>query len=103
MIEWKTIKYKHQRMASELLESQDQDEIYKFVLSLVKSWDFIDDETGQGLDIDDENCLDELSLAQAVLLVDEFNTKMESLVVPKTNALPSSSSLKRPKKVARQK
>ena len=97
MVRFKTIKFKHYRQAQELRklieakEAKDED-ILLFSLSLVKTWDFVDEETGEALPPGLES-LDELSMAQCgevnLLFAEEIQGKVKA--VPKTNAEPSSS------------
>lgn len=92
MIVFKTLKFKHWRQSqkiSELVEAgtvTDED-ILRFSLSLVKSWDFVDAETGEPLPPGLE-ALDELSMAQCaevnMLFANEVNGTV--VAVPKTNA-----------------
>ena len=97
MVLFKTIKFKHFRKAGELRslieakEARDED-ILLFSLSLVKSWDFVDEETGDPLPPGPES-LDELSMTQCAEVNLLFAAEVEGKVkaIPKTNAGPSSS------------
>ena len=97
MVRFKVIKYKHFRQAQELRKlieakkAKDED-ILMFSLSMVKTWDFVDAETGEALPPGLES-LDELSMPQCaevnMLFAEEVEGKVKA--VPKTNAEPSSS------------
>lgn len=94
MVLFKTVKYKHYRIASEIDERIDQgeatdDEVLKFALSLVAEWDFVDADTGEPLALDE---LDELSIEQCREVNDLFGRQMGvAAEVPKQNGEPSSS------------
>ena len=94
MVLFKTVKYKHYRIASEIDERIDSgeatdDEILRFALSLVAEWDFVDADTGEPLALDE---LDELSLDQCREVNELFGRQMGvAAEVPKQNGEPSSS------------
>ena len=94
MVRFKTVKYKHYRIASEIDERIDQgeatdDEVLKFALSLVAEWDFVDGDTGEALELDE---LDELSMEQCREVNELFARKMGvTAEIPKENGNPSSS------------
>jgi hypothetical protein len=97
MIEFKVLKRKHWLKAQEIYEKIEagtagENEILLFVVSLVKTWDFIDEETGKPLGPDDPKCIYELSMSQYVELMGCFNERM-GVTVPKVNAESSSSGL----------
>lgn len=96
MIVFKTIKFKHYRQAREInklvaAETVEDEDVLRFSLSLVKSWDFVDAETGDPLPVGLE-ALDELTMEQCaevnMLFANEVN---KTVKVPKTNAEPSPS------------
>lgn len=85
MIKFKVLKYKHQKEAQDINRriedgTVEDDEILKFVVSLVDSWDFKDEETGKPLKFDDYL---ELSLEQYKDLMHSFNRRMGGDEVPK--------------------
>jgi hypothetical protein len=92
MITFKTIKFKHFRRAQELrklieAEEATDEDILRFGLDLVKSWDFKDEETGKPLPPGVES-LDELSMPQCaevnLLFAEEIQGKVPD--VPKASA-----------------
>ena len=94
MVLFKTVKYKHYRIASEIDERIDSgeatdDEILRFALSLVAEWDFVDGDTGEPLELDE---LDELSMEQCREVNELFARKMGvTAEIPKANEEHSSS------------
>lgn len=92
MIEFKVIKYKHYRRALELTAREDvddataEDEHFRFLLGLVKEWDFIDGETADPLAPGVES-IDELTIPQMNEVTTAFNKIFStSTAVPKANA-----------------
>ena len=74
MIRFKTVKFKHYRIANEINERIEKDEatdeeILRFALSLVAEWDFVDGDTDEPLEIDE---LDELSMEQCREVNEKF-------------------------------
>lgn len=96
-IEFKTIKFKHYRQAQKINkmiasgEITDED-ILRFAASLVKSWDFVDADTGEALP-PGLGALDELSMTQCAEVNKLFADEVNGVVVkvPKANAEPSPS------------
>jgi len=99
-IEWKVIKYKHYRRAMQLQSSGRQDgtgqvaledetatAYLEYAISLIRSWDFVDAETGEALPVEPAS-LDELSVEQLQELVAGFGQELgtKSEIVPKANA-----------------
>lgn len=94
MVEFKTIKFKHYRQAQAINkridsgEATDED-VLRFALSLVKSWDFVDEDTGEPLPVGE---LDELSLEQCAEVNLLFSRKMGvDAEIPKETSEHSSS------------
>ena len=92
MIEFKVIKYKHYRRALELTAREDvddataEDEHFRFLLSLVAEWDFVDEETGESLAPSVES-IDELTIPQMNEVTTIFNQIFsKATAVPKVNA-----------------
>src|SRR3990172_4923007 len=94
MVIFRTLKYKHQRQASELVARRANGEAIKddqdaLIMSLIESWDYVDIETGQPILPGQP---DELTIDQYNEVIAEFNAQMNGQSkVKKTNALPSSS------------
>lgn len=94
MVRFKTVKFKHYRIASEINERIDKgeatdEEVLKFALSLVADWDFVDGDTGDPLEIGE---LDELSMAQCREVNELFARQMGvAAEVPKQSEEVSSS------------
>ena len=91
-IEFKVIKYKHYRRALELTSREDEDdptaedEHFRFLLSLVAEWDFVDEETGEPLAPGVES-IDELTIPQMNEVTTAFNRIFsQATIVPKANA-----------------
>ena len=91
-IEFKVIKYKHYRRALELTSREDEDdptaedEHFRFLLSLVAEWDFIDGDTADPLTPGVES-IDELTMAQLNEVTTAFNRIFsQSTAVPKVSA-----------------
>jgi hypothetical protein len=97
VIVWKTIRYGHILEAQELhkriaAKEIGMHEMTTFVLSLIKGWDFVDDETGQPIPLDGVR---QLTLPQYNQLMAEFNASMDGAStdgVKKTNGFNASSS-----------
>lgn len=91
MVKFKTLKFKHFRHAQILtrkLESGDIDDsaVIQFAASLVRSWDFVDEDTQKQIPVSLEG-LDELSILQVQELSERFAEEMEGkATVPKANA-----------------
>lgn len=91
MVEFKTIKYKHYRKALQLTAAEDAgedagEEHFRFLLSLVSSWDFTDEDTGEPLSPGLES-IDELTVEQLNEVTETFNQIFSQVsTVPKTNA-----------------
>ena len=92
MIKFKVIKYKHYRRALELTAREDEDdataedEHFRFLLSLVEEWDFVDEETGDPLAPGVES-IDELTIPQMNEVTTVFNQIFSKATsVPKANA-----------------
>ena len=139
MVEFKPIKQKHKRWANQvltdlgLLESDIKDaqkkmsvpevmeanrRLFRLAYSMVKSWDFVDAETGESLvmvsgtdekgkmlpipETDDEldALIDELTDEQVNEILDGFNALMDNSTVPKPKK-PASSSGRGPRKKTR--
>lgn len=80
MVEFKTLKYKHQKQASTLSQQVENgiandDDVLSFVINLVAKWDFIDAETQEPLPVSAE-IMEELSLPQYNELMEAFNNQM---------------------------
>ena len=98
-VKFKTIKYKHYRkglkMTAEVDETEDvpesdriemQDRHFRFLLGLVKYWDFVDADTGETLPVG-EDSIDELSMEQLNEITTIFNKQFEDdATVPKETA-----------------
>lgn len=91
MIKFKTLRYKHLRMASELQKlrdtgSLDDADMSKFILSLVSEWDFVDPDTNKPLELDVD--MDELTIEQYGELIKSFNESFEQIgKVPNQSAV----------------
>ena len=92
MVKFKVIKYKHYRKALELTaregvdDATAEDDHFRFLLGLVKEWDFVDEETGELLPVGVE-CMDELTIPQFNEVTTLFNQIFsKSSAVPKVNA-----------------
>ena len=94
MVRFKTVKYKHYRIAEEINERIEKEEatdeeVLKFALSLVAEWDFVDGDTDEPLELDE---LDELSMEQCREVNELFAQKMGvTAEVPKASDEHSSS------------
>ena len=94
MVRFKTIKFKHYRIAQQINDRIDsgeatEEEVLRFALSLVEAWDFVDAETGQPLAHGE---LDELSIDQCREVNNLFAREMGVTVeIPKESGAPSSS------------
>ena len=94
MVKFKTLKFKHYRVAQEInarIESEEatNEDVLRFALSLVKEWNFVDAETGEPLPVGE---LDELSLDQCAEVNRLFARKMGvNAEIPKETNEPSSS------------
>lgn len=96
MVKFKVIKYKHARESIEMTKRIDAgedlaDESLRFMVGLVKEWDFLDADTGEALAVGTES-MDEMSIEQMNEMTELFNLKMSVQTVPKTNAGHSPSS-----------
>ncbi len=97
MVKFKVIKYKHARRAIEMTKRIDtgedlEDESLRFMIALVKEWDFLDAETGEPLAVGIES-MGEMTIEQMNEMTELFNLKMSTKnTVPKASAerLPSS-------------
>jgi hypothetical protein len=101
LIKWKPLKYRHilqaQELGKEIEEGAMPDgAIVEFVMSLIESWDAIDDETGQVIPLQDYA---EMTLPQFNELMTQFNAAMTGNKVKKTIAEPSSYSVNGSKRV----
>lgn len=88
MIKFKVLKYKHYQEARRLSADPEttDDQVLTFVIGLVESWDFTDQETDQALKVDPDS-MGDLALEQYNELMGEFNSKMGTgQEVPKPNA-----------------
>ena len=92
MVKFKVIKYKHYRRALELTAREDvddataEDEHFRFLLGLVKEWDFRDGETEDPITPGVES-IDELTIAQFNEVTTAFNKIFStSTAVPKVSA-----------------
>ncbi len=92
MIKFKVIKYKHYRKALELTAREDVDdatagdEHFRFLLGLVKEWDFRDGDTEEALPVG-VGSIDELTIPQMNEVTSAFNQIFsQSTTVPKTSA-----------------
>ncbi len=92
MVKFKTIKYKHYRRALELTSREDvddataEDEHFRFLLGLVKEWNFMDGETADPLTPGVES-IDELTMAQLNEVTTLFNQIFSKVTtVPKASA-----------------
>lgn len=93
-VTFKPIKYKHQQQAKDLgraiaEKTAADNQVIEFVVSLVASWDYIDDETGQAVPVGDYM---ELTVDQFNELMANFNARMQAIGVKKTKPTRSSSS-----------
>lgn len=91
MVEFKTLKYKHQKRAAELSAQVEagqasDDDVLAFVVGLVARWDFADAETDEPLPVGTE-AMEEISLPQYNELMRAFNAQMGiDSDVPKASA-----------------
>lgn len=98
MVKFKVLKYKHARKSIEMtkrIEAGEEltDESLRFMVSLVKEWDFVDADTGEALPVNAES-MGEMSIEQMNEMTELFNLKMVTgNTVPKTNAERSPSTL----------
>ena len=95
MIKFKALKFKHYREAQAINrlidagEAVDED-VFRFAVSLIEEWDFVDVETGQAIPLRE---IDELSLKQCAEINSAFAGAMGVAgdAVPKVSDAPSSS------------
>ena len=98
MVKFRTIKYKHARKAIDMTNrsiagENVEEESLRFMINLVKDWDFLDADTGEPLPVSEES-MDEMSIEQMNEMTELFNQKMSMKnTVPKTNAECSPSTL----------
>ena len=98
MVKFKVIKYKHYQKAVKLTQRADagedtEDEHFRFLLNMVKEWDFVDEDTGKPLPVGVES-IDEMTLPQLNEMTELFNVIFaKKATVPKVNAEHSPSTL----------
>ncbi|KKN57467.1 hypothetical protein LCGC14_0561790 [marine sediment metagenome] len=97
MVKFKVIKYKHALKAIEMTKRSDAgeeltDESLRFMVGLVKEWDFLDADTDEPLPVGTES-MGEMSIEQMNEMTELFNLKMAmKTTVPKASAECSPSS-----------
>lgn len=97
MVKFTVIKYKHALKSIGMTKRIDAgedltDESLRFMVSLVKEWDFLDADTNEPLPVDVES-MGEMSIEQMNEMTELFNLRMSTKnTVPKTNAEYSRSS-----------
>lgn len=106
MVTFKTIKYKHKKIVDDLIkkvesEQATDDEVDAFIVSLVASWDFMDVDTGEPIQVSLEG-VGELSIEQYNSLMEEFNAEMSQGVKKKSEPKSSSGSRQTKKAESRQ-